>query len=64
MTTYMISRNPMPSPSATPAASEATPVANGFTVEASVPTPAPTMMIPTPTIRSYPKPTTTGRMIA
>src|SRR5690348_2015213 len=44
-TTYMISRRPMPSPSATPAASEATPVANGLTVEASVPTPAPTMMI-------------------
>jgi len=48
----MISRSPMPSPRATPAASEPTPVANGFTVEASVPTPAPTMMIPTPTSRS------------
>src|SRR5215471_12362245 len=52
MTRYMISRSPMPLPRATPAASEATPVANGFTVDDSVPTPAPTMMIPTPTSRS------------
>src|SRR5215831_8633908 len=52
MTRYMISRSPMPFPRATPAASEATPVANGFTVEDSVPTPAPTMMIPMPTMRS------------
>src|SRR6516165_5723648 len=64
MTTYMISRSPMPSPSATPAASEATPVANGLTVDASVPTPAPTMMIPTPTSRSYPRAMITGKMIA
>ena len=51
-TAYMISRSPIPFPSATSAASEATPVANGLTVEASVPTPAPTRMIPTPTSRS------------
>ena len=35
-----------------PAASEATPVANGFTVEASTPVPAPRKMIDTATRRS------------
>ena len=35
-----------------PAASEATPVANGFTVEARTPIPAPRKMIDTATMRS------------
>ena len=35
-----------------PAASEATPVANGFTVEAMTPAPAPRKMIDTATMRS------------
>ncbi len=43
-----------------PAESEATPVANGLTVEARVPTPAPIMMVTAPTIRSKPIPTMTG----
>ena len=42
----------MPSPIEMPAASEATPVANGFTVEASTPIPAPTRIVAAATIRS------------
>jgi hypothetical protein len=53
-------RSPMPSPTPIPAASEATPVANGLTVEARVPTPAPTMMVTAPTMRSNPSPTMIG----
>ena len=45
---------PDPSPIEIPAASEATPVANGFTVDASTPTPAPIRMVPAATMRSYP----------
>ena len=48
----MSSRKPMPSPMEMSAASEATPVANGLTVEASTPTPAPTMIVADATIRS------------
>ena len=50
----MIRRSPIPSPTSIPAASEATPVANGFTVEASTPVPAPRKMIAAPVTRSKP----------
>ena len=48
----MTSRRPIPSPRLMPAASEATPVANGLTVEHSTPVPAPRKMIEAATIRS------------
>ena len=51
-TTNMRSLRPIPSPRLIPAASEATPVANGFTVEHSTPVPAPRKMIEAATIRS------------
>ena len=54
----------MPSPRAIPAPSEATPVANGLTVDAMVPTPAPTKMTTAPTIRSYPRATKIGTISA
>ena len=46
-------RRPMPSVMLMPAASDATPVANGFTVEATTPVPAPRKMMATATMRSY-----------
>ena len=45
-------RRPIPSPMLMPAASEATPVANGLTVEPITPEPAPRKMIAAATIRS------------
>src|SRR3954462_3183587 len=45
-------RRPIPSPMLVPAASEATPVAKGLTVEPITPAPAPRKMIAAPTIRS------------
>ncbi len=51
-TIHIAKRSAMPSPSEMPAAAEATPVANGFTVEASTPTPAPRMIVPVATMRS------------
>jgi len=51
-TNHIAIRSPIPSPIVIPAASDATPVANGFTVEASTPVPAPRKMIAAPTIRS------------
>ena len=47
-----------------PAASEATPVANGLTVDASTPVPAPRKMIDTATMRSYPSASTSGTIRA
>lgn len=51
-TTHMMARSTMPSPSEMSAADEATPVANGLTVEHSTPMPAPRMIVPVATIRS------------
>ena len=48
----MTTRSTIPSPTSMPAASEATPVANGLTVEASTPVPAPRKMIDAATMRS------------
>ena len=48
----MAMRSPIPSPMLIPAESDATPVANGLTVEASTPDPAPRKMIDAATIRS------------
>ena len=56
----MRSRTPSPSLMLMPAASDATPVANGFTVDASTPVPAPRKMIATATIRSYPSASVSG----
>ena len=53
-TSHMTTRRRSPSLSGTPAASEATPVAKGLTVEAMIPVPAPSRMIPAPTMRSKP----------
>ena len=43
-----------------PAASEATPVAKGLTVEASTPEPAPRKTIAKPVMRSKPRPSASG----
>ena len=48
----MAIRRPIPSPRLIPAASDATPVANGLTVEHSTPEPAPRKMIDAATMRS------------
>ena len=53
-------RRPMPSPTPIPAASEATPVANGLTVDASTPAPHPRKMIAAPVMRSYPRASVNG----
>ena len=47
-----IQRSPIPSPMPTPANSDATPIENGFTVEAIAPTVALAMIIPATTMRS------------
>ena len=51
-TIHIAIRTPMPSPMLTPAASKATPVANGLTVEHSTPEPAHRKMIDAATRRS------------
>ena len=51
-TRYMRNLKPMPSPIEIPAASDATPVANGLTVDARTPTPAPTKIVAAATMRS------------
>ena len=53
-------RTAIPSPRLMPAASEATPVANGFTVEHRTPVPAPRKMIAAATMRSYPSASESG----
>ena len=63
-TRYISTRSTMPLPRSIPAPSEATPVANGFTVEHRVPTPAPSMMTATPVIRSKPSATMIGTINA
>src|SRR3954453_22548338 len=50
--THSAIRRPIPSPMLVPAASEATPVAKGLTVEPTTPAPARRKMIAAPTIRS------------
>ena len=59
-TIHIAIRTPMPSPRLMPAASEATPVANGFTVEHSTPVPAPRKTIAAATMRSYPSARVSG----
>ena len=53
-------RSAMPSPREISAAEEATPVANGLTVEHSTPTPAPRMIVPVATSRSKPSASISG----
>ncbi len=63
-TMYISTRRTMPLPRSMPAASEATPVANGLTVDAMVPVPAPTRMTTAPSNRSYPRATNMGTIRA
>ena len=54
-------RSSIPSPRDTPANPAAIPVAKGLTVEPNTPTPAPSMMMDTAVMVSYPAATTMGR---
>ena len=59
-TNHIAIRRPIPSPIVIPAASEATPVENGLTVEAITPLPAPRKMIAAAVMRSYPRARASG----
>ena len=63
-TIHIRNRRTMPFPRSIPAASDATPVANGLTVDAMVPVPAPTRMTTAPNMRSYPRATNIGTIRA